>query len=562
MFLRRKKRVVKLKKSWEKLKNEFTDWRNALMDASREVQGIQSNIWFSVIVGLFSFVAGEIYGLLPNIFRKVIIPSILFICVGIYIVIVIAWAISLIEFRWLKSEWEHTREEAAKFCEIGEVAKKSFDYIIKKLDFLLYQLTKQGNLSTKIMFISPFDESSFNESKNLLELAKQYQIEFEWYITEKTPDNIRTTRREALQEFITQNLGCIYLTGELPIFDKLLVVPNITIIAFIGNVWFSWGLVGRDMRVNQIKEKIVLTPFPGKVNQFFGKSEVHRAISCYLSEVISMQGFLIGAEYPYLWIKKTEELFTKFTEYQKDINTKFREISEKLRPISKHITANLPLLKNYKAIIEDDEIKKWLTELKGEAINRNTQLRVDRYIYINGKYEYGKPWDIEKDYLSDILKFLQEDFFSDLTANYNIWVVLADREKLDELYKSHRGSIHVSFPFDDVVSNWIWFECNGGYQVLQYEMGLEVENSVADALAEKEFREGRVGTKEEAKYKFSKISLFMFADGVDPNSQDIMQKYNEYKGFLAEYRDESPLFLSLQEFLQQYKQEYNPEGFG
>ena len=567
MLWKRKKKFRKQKISWKELKKVFPEWRQALKDAASEVRDIQTGI----VLFILTFLLSVIFELVlrservPNWIIDIIPSTLIALFVG-YIGLVGAWAISLIKYHWLKSQWEYIREEAAKFCEIGEISKKPFDYIIRKLElFLLY---KDITPPSKIVFISPFDGSSFEESKHLLKLANNYNIPFEWYITENTPSDFRTGYREDLQKFVTQNLGNIYLTGELPIFDKLLVVPNITIIAFIENIWFSWHLVGRDMKVNQIKEKIILTPFQGKIDQFFGKSEVHSAISCYLSEIVNIEGFMIGAEYSYLWIEEPEKLFEKFTKYQEDINAKFEQVSDKLRPISTHIIANLPLLDNYKVIIHDNKIQNWLKELKEEAQKRQfakkereeevPKLDVDRYIYIQGEIK-DKKWQIEGEYLNDVCSFLKQDFFSGLPENYKIWVVLADERKLHELFQKFKSSALVTLPFNEIVSNWIWFKCNDGYHVLQYETSLGVEKKVAEALAKQEVEEkkaeGNLSGDEtralaEAIAKYSKISLFMFADGVNPSSQKIMNKYLDYNNFLVRYRKESNLFLPLSKFLE------------
>jgi hypothetical protein len=554
MLWKIKKKFRKQKISWEELKKVFPEWHKVLKDAASEVRDIQVGIWFSIFAFLLSVIFELILKseMVPNWIIDIIPSALIALFVG-YVGIVIAWACSAVKFHWLKFQWEHIREEAVKFCEIGEISKKPFDYIIRKLE--LFLLDKDRTPPSKIMFISPFDESSFGESKNLLKLANNYNIPFEWYITENTPLDFRTEYREALQEFVTQNLGNIYLTGELTIFNKLLVIPDVTIIAFIGNIWFSWDLADREAKIDQIKEKIVLTPFKGKIDQFFGKQEVHKAISCYLSEIVNMEGFLIGAEYPYLWIDKPEKLFQEFTGYQKRINAKFEEISDVLRPNSKHITANLPLLDNYEAIIKDEKIREWLLELKGEAQKRS-ELQVDRYIYIKGQYENGS-WLIDDTYLHNVCSFLQQEFFSNLPKNYKIWVILADEGKLRELFQEFRGAL-VTFPFKEIVSNWIWFECKDGYHVLQYETSLGVEKKVAEALAKQEVEEKKAEGKlsgdetralDEAKAKYSKISLFMFNDGVNPNSQNIMNKYLDYKNFLVRYRGRSNLFLPLLDFL-------------
>jgi hypothetical protein len=212
-------------------------------------------------------------------------------------------------------------------------------------------------------------------------------------------------------------------------------------------------------------------------------------------------------------------------------------------------------LDNYEAIIKDEKIKEWLRELKEEAKNQS-ELQVDRYIYVNGQYENGN-WHIDASYLPDVCSFLQQDFFSDLPENYKIWVVLADERKLCELFQEFKGSL-VTLPFKEIVSNWIWFECKDGYHVLQYETSLGVEKKVAEALAKQEVEEKKAEGKlsgdetralDEAKAKYSKISLFMFNDGVNPNSQNIMNKYLDYKNFLVRYRGRSNLFLPLLDFL-------------
>ncbi|MDI6891309.1 MAG: hypothetical protein QMC83_10310, partial [Thermodesulfovibrionales bacterium] len=173
---------------------------------------------------------------------------------------------------------------------------------------------------------------------------------------------------------------------------------------------------------------------------------------------------MIGAEYSYLWIKEPDKLFEEFTRYQEIIDARFREVSDELRPISTHITANLPLLDNYRAIINDSQIQEWLKKLKEETQKnekvKGLKLSVDRYIYIQGKIR-DKRWEIEKSYLSEVCSFLQKDFFSGLPENYIIWVVLCDRNKMEEQYSLYQGS-KIEFPYEEIISNWVWFECKDG----------------------------------------------------------------------------------------------------
>jgi hypothetical protein len=558
--------------AWRKLKEMYSAWGEALHDAAREVRDIQTGLWLGFILFGISFGVGLVYDIpqIPSFVRLKIIPGVLLGLFGIYLGIVSSWAISVNKFRWLKSEWERTKAEAATLSEMGDITRKPFDYLLLKIEFLLNSIkVKEQNLSTQITFISSLSEDTIKEGRMLADLSKRYNLRFEWDITEKTTK--RTQLRDELLCFIVE-LGHTYLTGELPVFDKLLVIPGVTIIGFIKNIWFSWNLINLNVEIDEIKERIVLTPFPEKIDRFFGLSNVHSAISCYLSEVVNLEGFIIGAEHSFLWIKEPNKLFEEFTNYQKVINEKFEEVSDKLRPISTYITANLPLLDNYKVIIEDQKVREWLSELKQEARKRSNvrkdkkanglELVVDRYIYIQGNMKEQR-WEIEKEYLSEFHSFLQEDFFSDLPENYKIWVVLSDKSKMEEQYQKYKETAIIRFPYEDVVSNWIWFECENSYHVLQYEKGLKVEERVAEALAKKEVEEqvakGLLAKEEvdealvKARSKLSKISAFMFADAVEPNSPGIMSKYHDYKKYLHYCRNTaSSLVITLTDFLDKY----------
>ncbi len=547
-----KNKASKQQDSWESLKSRYLNWREALRDASKEVQDIGTGIKLGIVLGIITFLVGLVYDLpqLSGVVRLVIIPAVLLTLLGFYLVVVASWTIGLVRLRWLKSEWERTKEEAACLSEISDIREKPFNYVLEKIDMLL-QSTKGNhkNSSSKIIFLSPLDENTLKEIESITKLASTHNIKFEWNITEKTVAAQRTPLSNDLRKFILSS-GNAYLTGELPVFDKLLVIPGLIIIAFIKDFWFSWNLDGRALAIDEIKEKIVLTPFSAKISQFFGRARVHSAISCYLSEVVNMEGFVIGAEHPYLWIEEPKKLFEEFTKYQEVVNERFEVVSDELRSLSVYITSNLPLLDNYRAIISDTKIQEWLTELKNEANQRQTlakvndlvipALIVDRYIYVVGHIRNDR-WEIEASYLNEVCSFLRRDFFSSLPYNYRIWIVLGDEDKLKGMYNGYTAGV-TELPFEEIVSNWIWFKCKDKFHVLQYEKGLKVEDRVAEALAP---------VLRKDKSELSKISVFMFADAVDPDSQQVMKKYQSHKEFLKSCRD-TYLAIPLQNFLTNY----------
>lgn len=431
-------------------------------------------------------------------------------------------------------------QELESHYQKGKVEKDTFKYLVQKIKMLLDQNKTKGNLTpARIICLSPFDDSTVAEMNEMANLAHNYGLQFEWGITEKTIN--RGEFHKEILKFLEANRNT-FLTGELPVFDKLLVLPQMVIVGFIKDVWFLWNLSDSNFEVDEIKEKIVLTPFERKITQFFGRDNVHKSISCHLSEMVNSNGFMLGGEYSYLWLTDQREMFAAFTNYQKNINSAFRDASHELVGMSSHITANLPLLENYKAIINDPGVEQWFSKLRAEVNERlgaikkrkgetKPLLYVDRYIYVQGKLENGH-WQIEPGYRQQVIAFLQKPFFTGMPSYingdneeelYKTWIVLIDVRKLLEEYGTFKGATYPKFPYDDVISNWIWFECMGNYHVLQYEMGMPVEREVAELIA---------GKRKKDVEEFAKISAYMFADASDPNSQAIMKKYDDYKRFL------------------------------
>lgn len=441
-------------------------------------------------------------------------------------------------FKTEKQEFDEMKSRATNLSEISEISIKNFKYIIEKIEIILRTHPQRREKLKRIIYLSPLNGTTIDEVTYLNMLAREWKLIFEWNITEKTEN------RDELQKTLITHIskyGNTYLTGELPVFDKLLIVPGIIIVAFIGDIWFSWNLTDHDILIDDIKEKVILTPFSRKIRQFFGLGEVHRSISCYLSHLVNVQGFMIDANHSYLWLTEPEQLFHNITNYQAKIIAKFEEVSDELRPMSKEISANLPLIDNYRAIISDEKVKEWLKELKEEASRRQTgtqQLLVTRYIYIRGKKSNGS-WEIENTYLNELRSFLENTYLNSLSPNYHVQIVLFDRTKLEELYRDYKSSKDVTLPEKEIISNWIWFKCQDNFHVLQYEIGLTVEPKVAESLAIIQHK-----TIEEV----SKISAFMFADAVDPSSQLIMRKYLDHIEFLR-YCQQKQMTLSLNEFL-------------
>lgn len=404
---------------------------------------------------------------------------------------------------------------------------------------------------SNILIVGPFDNETREAITTFMEFRPKIR-ELEWYITEDTsPDRAKLV--DALKDIVRkireQNLPVkLYLTGELPVFSRIIFIPGRAIINFFGNAWVLWRLEGIAEDCPIIKEKISITPFSEKVRQFFEMRAVHTAISCDLSKRISKEGFVINGTHPYpLFFVSHKRIFAEFTKHQNMLIHAFDKASERLRAEADSIVANLPLTGNYPAIIENPNTQKWLSHLKAEANGRDG-LRVNRFIYIEGDYT-PEEWKMAPEYLRGISPFLRSEFFTGFQHdNCTITCVLVDEGQLEEAfreYASARGlSLDYPDPQADLVSNWIWFSCREGYEVLQYEQELKIEKIVAQAMADK---------TGESKDKWKYLSLFMFCDSYLGHYSDLMKKYNCLRDFVATLP--SHLVLSLHEFLSNYCKE-------
>lgn len=445
-------------------------------------------------------------------------------------------------------ERERTTEEKMieriRFSETGEDGLSK--YLITKIEAII---SKSNDEDPKnILIVGPFDTETKDAILELINRKDGIQ-KLEWYITESTLPNrisLIDVLEDTLKKIKVKNLPAdLYLTGELPIFSRVIFIPGKAIIIFLGNTWMMWNLENHSIDSKVIKEKIFLTPFSKKIKQFFEMREVHEAISCYLSMKINTEGFVINGTHPYpLLFTPYKKIFSEFTKHQGMLIKAFEAASVKLKSESELIISNLPLTENYQAIIYDEYTKQWLRDLKNEADSRK-ELKVIRYIYIQSEYS-PEGWKIEKKYSEEICSFLKEDFFTGFEHNnYTIRCVLTDRGRLEEEYRQYASGsglpLNHQFSLDEFVSNWIWFKCKGGYDVLQYEQRLPVEQRVAKAIADR---------IEEPIDKWKNISLFMFCDSYPRHDSDLMNKYNNFKSFLSQLT--APLAISLEEFLTNY----------